>query len=136
MVGGVIVTHGALADGLLSAAEAITGTVEKIAALTIIRADSSTAIRTKLSQAIQKVNAGDGVIIFTDMFGGTPTNISLPFLKQGEVEILSGVNLPILIKFISHRQAKRWSIAEFVIFLRDCGRESIVPAGDILKEQH
>jgi PTS system mannose-specific IIA component len=79
------------------------------------------------------VNSGDGVIIFTDMFGGTPSNIALSMLNDGSVEVITGVNLPLLIKFFTNRSDS--ALGELADMLKEYGRESIVLAGDILKEK-
>ena len=131
MIGAIVVTHGELAGALVGAAEFIVGNIDDIVSVSIDKGDSTDEIRERLGHGIKEVNSGAGVIIFTDMFGGTPTNIALSFLDEGIVEVLTGVNLPILLKFINSREED--SISTVLRDLRECGRESIVPASEMLK---
>ena len=133
MIGAIVVTHSKLAEALVAAAEVIVGKIENIGSVSINKGDSTDEIRERLVQAIEEANQGDGVIIFTDMFGGTPTNIALSFLDEGIVEVLTGVNLPILLKFVNNRDDG--SISTLLRELRECGRESIVPASEMLKHE-
>ena len=97
MAGAVIITHGDLARSLLGAAESITGAVEGVIPVCVNKGDTTEGIRQGLAQAVKSVDKGAGVIIFTDMFGGTPTNIALSLLSAGRVEVITGVNLPLLL---------------------------------------
>jgi mannose PTS system EIIA component len=130
MVGLLVVAHAGLARELLAAAEMIVGPIEKSEAVGIGSGDSVDKIRECVQIAIEKV-AEDGVIIMTDMFGGTPSNMSISFLKEDEVEVLTGVNLPMVIKFASERG--RLGVAELAAALKKCGLESISVAGEFLK---
>jgi mannose PTS system EIIA component len=130
MVGLLVVAHAGLARELLAAAEMIVGPIEKSEAVGIGSGDSVDQIRECVRVAIEKV-AANGVIIMTDMFGGTPSNMSISFLKEDEVEVLTGVNLPMVIKFASERD--RLGVAELASALKKCGLESISVAGDYLK---
>jgi PTS system mannose-specific IIA component len=130
MVGLLVVAHAGLARELLAAAEMIVGPIEKSEAVGIGSGDSVDKIRECVQIAIEKV-AEDGVIIMTDMFGGTPSNMSISFLKEDEVEVLTGVNLPMVIKFASERG--RLGVAELASALKKCGLESISVAGEYLK---
>ena len=103
MVGLVLVAHAGLARELLSAAEMIVGKMGLAEAVGISPDDTVENIRTNVTEAIKKVSPG-GVIIMTDMFGGTPSNMSLSFLKDNVVEVLTGVNLPMLLKFAAERE--------------------------------
>lgn len=100
MIGGLIVTHGRLATELLNAAEAIVGEVGNIAAVSIGWHDDVETATSMIEQAIERVDKGSGVLVLTDMFGGTPTNMASTFLDEGAVEVVTGVNLPMLIKLI------------------------------------
>ena len=133
MIGAIVVTHGELAGALVGAAEVIVGKIENIASISINRGDSTDEVRERLASGIKEANTGAGVIIFTDMFGGTPTNIALSFLDEGIVEVLTGVNLPILLKFVNNRD--NGSISNVLRELRECGIESIVPASEMLKHE-
>jgi PTS system mannose-specific IIA component len=97
-VGVVIVTHGQLATELLNAAEMIVGDLPRFTALAIGWHEDITLAREMLADAIARVQTGGGVLILTDMFGGTPTNLGLSFLEPGTVEVVTGVNLPMLIR--------------------------------------
>jgi PTS system mannose-specific IIA component len=130
MVGLVLVAHAGLAGELLAAAEMIVGKMKLAEAVGISPDDSVEKIRQNVTGAIKKVSAG-GVIIMTDMFGGTPSNMSLSFLKENVVEVLTGVNLPMLIKFATERE--KAGVAELAKILKSCGQESISVAGDYLK---
>jgi PTS system mannose-specific IIA component len=100
-IGGVIVSHGRVANELLSAAETVVGGLDHIAAVSIGWHDDVEIAKGEIDRAIKNVSAGVGVIVLTDMFGGTPTNISAMFLEKEEVEIVTGVNLPMVIKLAS-----------------------------------
>lgn len=133
MIGAVIITHGILGVALVEAAEIIVGKADRIQMITVTGSDATDGLRAKIADAVRQVNDGAGVLIFTDMFGGTPTNIALSFLEPGKVDILTGVNLPILIKFLGHRAEK--TLSDLMSMLKEYGRTSIVLAGDMLKDK-
>lgn len=133
MIGAVIITHGTLGVALVDAAEIIVGKADRIQMITVTGADVPDGLRAKIADAVKQVNDGSGVLIFTDMFGGTPTNIALAFLEPEKVDILTGVNLPMLIKFIGHRAEKK--LSSLTLLLKEYGRASIVLAGDMLKDR-
>lgn len=133
MIGAIIITHGRLAESLLKTAEAITGHIGNLRVMSVENSDTTERVRESLAGAVREVNAGKGVIIFTDMFGGTPTNVALSLLEAGKVEIITGVNLPIIIKFVSHRSEKK--LSELAVLLKDYGQRSVVLAGDMLREK-
>jgi PTS system mannose-specific IIA component len=130
MVGLILVAHAGLARELLAAAEMIVGRIEKAEAIGITAKDSVEQIRDNVASAIEKVSSA-GVIIMADMFGGTPSNMSISFLQDNEVEVITGVNLPMVIKFASERD--RLGVAELASSIKKCGLESISVAGDYLK---
>ena len=132
-VGGVIVTHGQLASEFLAAAEMIVGQVKHITAVSIGWHDDVDAAHDEIVRAIARVSEGRGVLILTDMFGGTPTNITSMFLAEGEVEVVTGVNLPMVIKLAS--QSESDSLADVARRVRDQGREGIYLAGELLAPQ-
>ena len=101
MIGGVIVSHGKLAEELLNALNIILGEVVNLEAISIGWYDDVEESKKKINQSLRRVNQKNGIVIFTDMFGGTPSNLSFSFLKDDQVEIITGVNLPMLIKFVS-----------------------------------
>src|SRR4026209_278328 len=100
-VAGVIVTHGHLSGELLAAAEMIIGPISHITAVSIGWHDDVDAARDEVQRAMTRVSQGRGVLLMTDMFGGTPTNIASMFLEEGRVEVVTGVNLPMVIKLAS-----------------------------------
>lgn len=131
MTGLVVVAHAGLAAELINAAEMIVGKIEGSAAVEIKPEDSVDQIRSALTAAIAAVSSED-IIIMTDMFGGTPSNMSLSFLKENRIEVLTGVNLPMLIRFASDRT--QCGVAELASHIRDTGREGVTVAGDYLKK--
>jgi len=129
-IAGVIVTHGHLAGELLSAAEMIVGPISFISAVSIGWHDDVDAARDEVQRAITKVSQGAGVLLLTDMFGGTPTNIASMFLDDGNIEVVTGVNLPMVIKLAS--QSGDISLVETAQKVCDLGRQGIYRAGDLL----
>ena len=101
MIGGIIVSHGKLGEELLNALTIILGEAPNIEAISIGWYDDVEESKRKINQSLKRVDQKSGVVIFTDMFGGTPSNLSFTFQEQGHVEIITGVNLPMLIKFVS-----------------------------------
>lgn len=133
MVGLVIVAHGNLSKEFVHTTEIILGDdIHRISSVSISPTESSDAIEKKIRDAIKSVDDGDGVLIFTDMFGGTPSNISLSFLDEGKVEVISGINLPMMIKAVTEREGV--SLVELGQALRNTGRENISLASDLLKK--
>ena len=130
-VAGVIVTHGQLASELLAAAEMIVGTVKHIAAVSIGWHDDVEAAREEVERAINRVTEGRGVLLLTDMFGGTPTNITSMFLAEGEVEVVTGVNLPMVIKLASN--SKQIPLSDLAREIEDQGKQSIYRTGALLE---
>ena len=129
-VAGVIVTHGHLAGELLAAAEMIIGPISFITAVSIGWHDDVDAARDEVQRAITRVSQGAGVLLLTDMFGGTPTNIASMFLEEGNVEVVTGVNLPMVIKLASHEGND--SLIETARRVSELGRQGIYLAGDLL----
>ena len=131
MIGALIVTHGNLAIELLNAARQIEADVSGIEAVSLEWTDSVDAAREKIGAALDRVGADRDVIIFTDMFGGTPSNISLSFLEKGHVEIVTGVNLPMVVKFAMVKQESR-DLATVAHMITDKGSKAIRVASDLL----
>ncbi len=130
MIGGLIVTHGRLATELLNAAEAIVVDVQNIAAVSIGWHDDVGMASSMIEKAIARVNNGSGVLVLTDMFGGTPTNIASTFLEDGVVEVITGVNLPMLIKLIQLEADV--DLAGAARLVRENGQNNIYIASDLL----
>ncbi len=129
-IGGVVVSHGQFANELLSAAEQVVGDIPHIAAVSIGWHDNVEVAQGEIQRAIKSVSSGNGVLLLTDMFGGTPTNISAMFIKENEVEVVTGVNLPMVIKLAS--QNKEMTLSEMAALVEEQGKQSIYKAADLL----
>ncbi|RJP42992.1 MAG: PTS fructose transporter subunit IIA [Desulfobacteraceae bacterium] len=133
MTGIIIVTHGQLGDVLIETAEIIfTTKPDALISVSIDLKEDAEKLRKKIHDAIKTVGAQNGVLILTDMFGGTPSNLSYSFLEEGRIEVLSGVNLPVLIKAINirHKETDLHRMAEII---EEYGKKSISLASAILK---
>jgi len=132
MIGLVVVTHSTLAAELLKAAEMIIGPFPAAAAISIDRALSVDVAKAQVAEAIARVGSdGGGVLILTDMFGGTPTNISAEFLQDPAVEILTGVNLPMLIKAATARSGQK--VGALAAMLKDYARNAVMRPAELLR---
>jgi PTS system mannose-specific IIA component len=134
VIGALIVTHGKLAYELLNAAQKIEADVGVIEAVPLEWTDSVDEAREKIRLALGRIGEGNGVIIFTDMFGGTPTNISLSFLEKGRVEIVTGVNLPMIVKFAT-LQHEATDVATLAHTIGEKGSKAIRVASDLLSSE-
>ena len=133
MIGIVIVTHGRLAEALIEAAEIIIGSrLESTEPVSIDLSISAEKLRAKIAKGIKAVDAQEGVLILTDMFGGTPSNLSYSFLEEGHIEVISGVNLPILIQAVNLRD-RDLELGQLAADLEAFGKKSISLASGILK---
>jgi PTS system mannose-specific IIA component len=130
-IGGVIVSHGQVANELLAAAETVVGDLSHIKAVTIGWHDDVELAKNEILTAIQQVSDGKGVLILTDMFGGTPTNISAMFIKENEVELVTGVNLPMVIKLASQNTEK--SLIEMAKEVETQGKQAIYRTSELLE---
>jgi PTS system mannose-specific IIA component len=132
MIGIVIVTHSQLGDALIEAAEFIIGCrPEALEAVSIDINEDAEKLRRKIAEGMKKVKGKEGVLILTDMFGGTPSNLSYSFLEAGRIEVLSGVNLPILIQASTMRE--KLKLDKLAVELEAFGKKSISLASGILK---
>ncbi|MFW6139896.1 MAG: PTS sugar transporter subunit IIA [Acidobacteriota bacterium] len=131
MIGGVIVSHGKLAEELLNAITIIIGEAVNIEAISIGWYDDVEESKKKINESIKRVDQKNGVLIFTDMFGGTPSNLSFSFLKDGQVEIITGVNLPMLIKFVSLQRS--YNLKDVAKKTMEQGKKNIHLASALLK---
>ena len=132
MIGILIVTHCQLGQGLIDAAVFILGeTPAQVLPVSIDLKENAVKLRKRIAEAIKKVDQRHGVLILTDMFGGTPSNLSYSFLEEGRIEVLSGVNLPILIKALNQRE--KVTLPVLAAELEAFGRKSISLASGILK---
>ena len=131
MIGALIVTHGQLAQELLNAARVIEGDIEGLDALSLEWNDTVDAAREKIRAALARFPSDTRIIIFTDMFGGTPSNICLSFLEKGRVEVLTGVNLPMVLKFTSLHEGAS-DLEELAHLIREKGARASRVASDFL----
>jgi mannose PTS system EIIA component len=128
VIGIVVVTHGQLAEELVRAAKTIVGDMPAVAAVSVGWGDDVAAARAAIERALAELG-GQGALLLTDMFGGTPTNVALSYLAPG-VEIVTGVNLPMLIKLSTHRDGELGDLARLA---REQGRDSIAVASELLE---
>ena len=132
MIGLVVATHGNLGAELLASAQMIIGPVMNARSVSINQENSMEDIRDAIDQAVKEVTSDEaGVIIVTDMFGGTPANVSMTFLEPQSVEVLTGANLPMLLKFFNSQE--NLGLDELAVILKSYGQQSIVLASDYLK---
>jgi PTS system mannose-specific IIA component len=133
MMGGIIVCHGRLAEELLNALTIILGEAPNIEAISIGWYDDMEDSKKKINQSLKRVDQKNGVVIFTDMFGGTPSNLSFSFLKDSHVEIITGVNLPMLIKFVSLQRSN--NLKEVAKKVVEQGKKNIHLASALLSSK-
>jgi PTS system mannose-specific IIA component len=133
MVGILVITHRRLAEEFIATAELIVGKVENCVGLSLDPDLSVGDLRQQIDQAMDKVNDGDGVIVLTDMFGGTPSNLSMSFLNNEGIEVVTGVNLPMLLKLAQSREGHK--VDELARIIKDYGRRSISLASEILDQE-
>jgi PTS system mannose-specific IIA component len=134
MIGGVIVSHGKLAEEILNALTIIIGEAVNIEAISIGWYDDVEESKKKINKSLKGVDQKNGVVIFTDMFGGTASNLSFSFLKNDQVEIITGVNLPMLIKFVSLQRSN--NLKEVVKKVVEQGKKNIHIASALLSSKH
>ena len=130
-IGGVVVSHGRVASELLSAAETVVGSMNHIVAVSIGWHDDVEHAKEQIKRSIENVSEGKGVLLLTDMFGGTPTNISAMFIKENEVEIVTGVNLPMVIKLAS--QQEEITLSEMAKEVETQGKQAIYRTAELLE---
>jgi PTS system mannose-specific IIA component len=130
MIGALVVSHGHLAQELVAAAEMIVGEISHIQAVSIGWHDDVNDARKEIERRIGEVDAGSGVLVLTDMFGGTPSNIAFSFHDPGKIDVVTGVNLPMIIKIASQKAGE--SLESLARAVRDQGRSSISTASEFL----
>jgi mannose PTS system EIIA component len=131
MIGVVVITHGQLAIELVNAAEMIVGDLPQFTAVSIGWHDEMNDARDEIAQAIERVRGEEGVLLLTDMFGGTPSNLGMTFLEADRIEVITGVNLPMLIKLASLRSSQ--DLLAVAREMREHGRNAIWVASDLLR---
>ena len=133
MIGIVLVTHGRLAEEFIAALEHVVGPQEAMASICIESDDDIDSCRTNILAAVAKVDAGSGVILLTDMFGGTPSNLAISVMEQANVEVVAGINLPMLIKLATARE--NGSLSEIATCAQEAGRKYINVASILLADR-
>ena len=130
MIGLILVTHGKLAEEFVAAMSHVVGQQEAIAAISIGPEDNMERRRADIGAAVKQVDSGAGVIILTDLFGGTPSNLAISLMKKGKVEVIAGINLPMLIRLAKARSCM--PLEQAVVAARDAGRSYITIASEFL----
>jgi PTS system mannose-specific IIA component len=130
MVGILIVSHGRLAEALITSVQFLVGSLQKIRGVSIWPKDKEKEVMDRIQREIKEVDDGDGVVILTDVLGGTPTNLSISFLEKEKVEVVTGVNMPMLLTLSSYRKGK--SLEELSRLVKRSGRRSITLAKGVL----
>ena len=130
MIGLILVTHGNLAEEFVRAMEHVVGPQEDVIPICIGPNDDMEQRRSEIREAIAKANSGKGVIVLTDLFGGTPSNLAISLLQAGEVEVIAGINLPMLIRLAGARA--EMSVVDAVAAAREAGRNYITVASEFL----
>jgi PTS system mannose-specific IIA component len=130
MIGMILVTHGRLAEEFVHAMEHVVGAQEAVATVCIGPSDDMEKRRKEIAAAIKQVDSGDGVVVLTDLFGGTPSNLAISLLEVGRVEVIAGINLPMLIRLAGARKAM--NVTDAVRAARDAGRTYITIASEFL----
>ncbi|WP_230279080.1 PTS sugar transporter subunit IIA [Croceicoccus sp. Ery15] len=130
MIGLILVTHGDLAQEFVAAMEHVVGKQDRIVPVCIGPNDDMEARRSEIASAITEVNDGSGVIVLTDLFGGTPSNLAISLLETGKVEVIAGINLPMLIRLAGARNDM--TVTDAVVAARDAGRNYITVASEFL----
>ena len=133
MIGVLITTHGNLGNELIHAAESIKGKLKGVMHVCVEQTRGVEELKREISAALKKLDKGQGVLILTDLFGGTPSNISLSFMKEGKIEVVTGVNLPMLLKLSDVKEGT--SLNEFARFIKDYGKNNISLASEILSKK-
>lgn len=129
MVGILIVSHGRLADALISSVQSLVGNLEKIKGIPIWSKDREEEVKDRIQKEMAEVDDGDGVVILTDILGGTPTNLSLSFLEDEKVEVVTGVNIPMLLTLASYRKGR--SLREIGSLVKKSGRRGIILSKEV-----
>ncbi|MDE8651947.1 PTS sugar transporter subunit IIA [Novosphingobium album (ex Liu et al. 2023)] len=133
MIGMILVTHGNLAEEFVHAMEHVVGDQEAVATVCIGPNDDMERRRGEIADAIKAVDSGEGVIILTDLFGGTPSNLAISLMQAGKVEVIAGINLPMLIRLAKARDCM--GVREAVAAARDAGRNYITIASEYLGQE-
>jgi PTS system mannose-specific IIA component len=132
MIGKMILTHGGLARELLAAANVIAGRLDGFEAVSLDWSDGFDEAHGKVAAALERLDRGQGVLILTDMYGSTPCNAAMTFFQPGKVEVLTGANLPMVVRLACQSEAEATDVAELARWLQAKGRKSVCRAGDLV----
>jgi mannose PTS system EIIA component len=135
MIGKLILTHGGLARELLAAANVISGQLSGFEALSLDWSDGFDEARSKVAAVLDRLDQGQGVLILTDMYGGTPCNIAMTFFQAGRVEILTGVNLPMVLRLACQADGDEGAVSDLARRLQIKGQKSVCLAGDLVQNR-
>ena len=130
MVGVLIVSHGRLAETLISEVQCLNGNIQRVKGISVWPKESEEETKDRIRNKMAEVDEGDGIVILTDILGGTPTNLSMAFLKDERVEVVTGVNVPMLLTLLSYRKGR--SLEEICSLVKKSGRRSII----LIKERY
>jgi len=130
MVGVLVISHGVFAETLITEVQTLTGELPQVKGISIDPKDSQRTIRNRIRETMAEVDEGDGVMILTDVLGGTPTNLSLPFLRNRKVQVVTGVNIPMVLALSSYRRGR--SLEELCYLVKKSGRRSIIMVKETL----
>lgn len=133
MIGALITAHGDLGNELIRATELIKGPLNGVLAVSIDQTKGVEDLKKEIGNAIKKLDKGRGVLILTDLFGGTPSNISLSFMKEGKVEVVTGVNLPMMLKLSEEKEDM--TLKDYACFIKEYGKKNISLASEILSKK-
>jgi len=133
MIGMILVTHGRLAEEFVNAMEHVVGRQDAVATVCIGPNDDMERRRREIADAIKLVNSGEGVVILTDLFGGTPSNLAISLMQAGKIEVIAGINLPMLIRLAGAR--KTMAVTAAAVAARDAGRNYITIASEFLGQE-
>jgi len=131
MIGTVVVSHGSIGKELVRVALSIVTDASPMIGVALEHDEDVDVMRQRISEAIREVDRNGGILLLSDMFGGTPSNLCLSFLKEGKIEVITGVNLPMLIKLASFRGER--PLQEVAAFIREYGQKNIALAGEVLR---
>lgn len=131
MIGTVVVSHGNIGQEMVRVARSIVPDASPMVGVALEHDENVEVIRQKIQTAIAEVDRNGGILLLSDMFGGTPSNLCLSFLQEGKIEVITGVNLPMLIKLANFRGEK--PLSEVALFIKEYGQKNIALAGEVLK---
>ena len=132
MLGIILVAHNDLAESMKRVAEHVVGPLPDVVCISVLPDDDIDSKRKEIQQAIRKVKKKDGVVLLTDMFGGTPSNLAISLMEEGKVEVISGMNIPMLVKLL---RVRKKSLKEVVETAAESGRHYIMVASDLLEKR-